>query len=226
MGAPKAMAEIGRQATVEVDDSTGAVEHDISMEMDGSVMTEVATEEAGLATPESLAAIPEVALGASVTGSSKRRALSIDDDSVTRAAKIKAGRNLQEEFAGNITAESFLHVPNVSIAASQNNIGVSIGSDINTVNQSIDHMKQIEQARLTLDHAQDLRSTVFDKLEKEMEEDDEVDRLILTNLCHDIMDEVMDQGSEHIFQARTGVNKSTTSSKSKKKATKKKTKSV
>lgn len=42
------------------------------------------------ATPESLAAIPEVALGFSVTRSSKRRAASVHEESVSRAGRIKA----------------------------------------------------------------------------------------------------------------------------------------
>lgn len=155
-----------------------------------------------------------------MTRSSKRRASTADDDSVHRAARLKAGRNLQDEFKGT-TVNSFLHVPNESIASSLNNIGVSIGSDFMAVTDSITHIKQIERDRLLTDNTTDLKTSVFDKEEKEMAEEDEVDRFILNNLCSEIMDEVMDQDSEHIVQAHTDPRKGTTS-KNKRKASKKK----
>lgn len=82
--------------------SPGEARSILTMEM------EVNGSPAEMATPDSLADIPEVQLGVFTTRSSKRRATTIDDDSIGRAAKIKAGRNLQEEFAKGTTPDSFL----------------------------------------------------------------------------------------------------------------------
>jgi hypothetical protein len=53
----------------------------------------------------------------------------------------------------------------------------------------------------------DLISSIFDKEEKEMIEEEEVDKLILNSLCSDIMDEVMDSGGAYPMEGRTDQSK-------------------
>lgn len=174
-----------------------------------------------LVTPESLAAIPEVQLGASATRSSKRRAMTADEDSLSRAARLKAGRNLQEQFVKGTKPDSFLYLNDEVIASGLNNLGVTLGLDSTSVSESIAYIKKIEQNRLLEDNQQDLKSRVFAQEEKEIAEEEEIDRVILNNLCSDIMDEVLDVGSEQIVLARTAHGRRKSSSTNRKSKNKK-----
>lgn len=103
------------------------------------------------------------------------------------------------------------------IVTGLNNIGVSLGSDNNSVTDSIFTIKQLEHARLLEDNTQDLKSRVLDQEEKHLADEEEVDR----NLCNDIMDEVLDGGSEQFVLARTEPVRDNSSSKNKKRKNKK-----
>lgn len=182
---------------------------------DGSVMTvgdEVGAL-AGQATPDSLAAIPEARQGASATHSSKRRAASTDEDSVQLAARLKAGRNLQFTEGTQDTPESFINFSKTTIVSGLSNIGVSIGVDNKDIDDSIELIKQVEQSRLKEESKEDFKTVVFDNEEKDMANEDEVDRLILSNLCTDIMDEVLDMSSEHLVVAHTDHGRQSSLSK-------------
>jgi hypothetical protein len=64
----------------------------------------------------------------------------------------------------------------------------------------------------------DIISEVFDKEEKEELENEEVDKLILSSLCVEIMDEVMDLGNAYPKDCKiTPRNKTSSSSKEVKK---------
>jgi hypothetical protein len=56
--------------------------------------------------------------------------------------------------------------------------------------------------------------SIFDKEEKEMLEEEEIDKLILNAICSDIMDEVIDSGSANPTDGKTDPSRKSPSSSS------------
>lgn len=169
----------------------------------------------------SMAAIPEAATGSSVSRRSKRRADSVDEDMEIRAERIKACRNLEMDFVeGNTHPKSFLQFPDAAFISNFNTVGISLGIDDNSKKESINMLKNIEKDRLKTIHNQDVRSKAIEIEEKELEDTEIVDLLLLNQLCGDIT-EVLILDSEHIVAStvseirnknnvgRTKQNKST-----------------
>ena len=69
-------------------------------------------------------------------------------------------------------------------------------------------LKNLERSRLTSKVTNDQKTEILDKEEKEILEEVEIDQLILSSLCADIMDEVMDEGSEYMVNTPTVPQKS------------------
>jgi hypothetical protein len=57
-----------------------------------------------------------------------------------------------------------------------------------------------------LENKQDAISRALEKEERERLEEKELDNFILSTMCNDILDEVMDMNSEHIVMSRTDMS--------------------
>jgi hypothetical protein len=79
-------------------------------------------------------------------------------------------------------------------------------------------VKEVELKRLETTLIEDRINSVFDREEKEEMENKKVDKLILSSLCSEIMDEVMDLGNAYSLDYEiTSSNKSSSSPKGRKK---------
>jgi hypothetical protein len=142
--------------------------------------------------------------------------------------KLKAARYLDATpIKGNIESSecSFLHFTSDQVNQSLNTIGICLGSDTDAIGTSLDKIKNLETAILLEQSTSDSINTVFDIEEKEMTEEEEVDKLILNSLYSEKMDEVMDLDSAHPSDHNTSPrNKSASPSNRSKKSNKKKNK--
>lgn len=143
----------------------------------------------------SMAAIPEAATGSSVSRRSKRRADTADEDTETRAERLQACRNLEMEFVEGNQPESFLHFSDSNFISYLHIVGISLGVDDNSTKESISLVKNVEKDRLENRVNQDLKSTAIDLDEKELEDIETIDRLMLNQLCGEIT-EVLTADSE------------------------------
>ena len=64
----------------------------------------------------------------------------------------------------------------------------------------------MENLKPELSEKQDVLAWALEKEENEMKVEEELDKFILSNLCSDILEEVMDTSSEHIVMARTALS--------------------
>jgi hypothetical protein len=125
-----------------------------------------------LASPEAtrlreLAAILEVE---TPLRKSKRRASFGDENSLERAARIKATRNLdfkKDKGNSNTSHASFIHFSDEHVVGNLSAVGVSLGNNDNLISSSISHIKEIETGRLEGVVHRDMVSDIFDKEEKE-----------------------------------------------------------
>jgi hypothetical protein len=134
-----------------------------------------------------LAAIPEASPSMSNARRGKRRASEADIEVAQKAERIKALR-----YEGNFYSNSPVSYGIASFIPNLENLGIAIGNNENCK----------EQALLVLNNAvhlcpggnlcSDKKREVLDLEEKELEEEDEVDKLLLQNICGKIMEEVMD----------------------------------
>jgi hypothetical protein len=60
-----------------------------------------------------------------------------------------------------------------------------------------------QQREVLLDFKQDAFSRALEKEERERLEEVKLDNFILSTMCNDILDEMMDMNSEHIVMSRT-----------------------
>lgn len=164
-----------------------------------------------------LAAVSEAA---TPTRRSKRRAASTEESSVERAEKIKAVRNLDANPCEGNTASSngsFLQFTDKLIVDNMSSVGILLGKDTTRVNSSVKNLREQEEYRLNNVPVIDRISEVFDKEEKEREQEEEVDKLILNSLCKEIMEEVMDMDSAYPQDCDAIPTKKLSSSSKKKK---------
>ena len=119
---------------------------------------------------------------------SKRREATADEDSIERASRLVAKRNLEVD-EGKHYSNSILSFSNEHISDNIQNIGISIGKDANAVNSSVLHLKKVEKDRFklpsTTQNCQDSHSDIDDS-------DCEIDHLALDHLCGDLTEELMD----------------------------------
>ena len=79
------------------------------------------------------------------------------------------------------------------ITSNYSSIGISLGTGFTSVKGSIDHLKKIELDRMLDLHVVDKKTNVLEKKEKELAEEEELDKFILNHLCGEIMDLGNDQ---------------------------------
>jgi hypothetical protein len=90
------------------------------------------------------------------------------------------------------TVNSFLHFTKEHVVENLESIGITLGNGELEVCKAIDSIK-----------THDVVSKFFDQEEKELDEEEEVDKLILNSPCSDIMDEVMDLDSAYPVDCKT-----------------------
>ena len=95
-----------------------------------------------------------------------------------------------------IATPLFLPFPVEYIHSSFSSIGINLGPDDTRIRNSISNMKQVEENRMHESHNIDWKTSILDKEEKHLAEEDEIDSFILNHLCGEIMDEVMDASSD------------------------------
>jgi hypothetical protein len=76
------------------------------------------------------------------------------------------------------------------------NIGISLGLDASSSLASWSSIKNSALGVTQEGVLVDLKEKVIEKVEKEILEEEELDKLLLQNICGEIMDEVMDLGSD------------------------------
>ena len=84
------------------------------------------------------------------------------------------------------------------ITSNYSSISISLGADVTSVKGSIDHLKKVELDRMFDLHVVDKKTNVLEKEEKELAEEEELDKFILNHLCGEIMEEVMDLGNDQV----------------------------
>jgi hypothetical protein len=131
---------------------------------------------------------------------SKRRAATSMKDSVARATKLKAARNLDSAFA-----EGTLFFPShASIVENLASLGFGFNNDSSSVLKFIDFLSTTVKPSSKADK-QNLVEKAIDFEESEMYGEQELEKVILKNICNDILDEFMDTNSELQMLVRTVV---------------------
>jgi hypothetical protein len=148
---------------------------------------------------KALAAIPEAS---TPSRRSKRRVSTIDQSSLEQEERIKAALNLDSTpKLGNRQAShnSFLQFSNDQIVFNLSVVGISLGNNSEFVSSSVACVKEMELNRLQQVFDVDKISSIFYKEEKEEKEREEVDNLILSSLCNEIVEKVMDLGNAYLM---------------------------
>jgi hypothetical protein len=76
------------------------------------------------------------------------------------------------------------------------NIGISLGTDASSSLASWSNIKNSALGGIQEGVSVDVKEKVIEKVEKEILEEEELDKLLLQNICSEIMEEVMDLGSD------------------------------
>jgi hypothetical protein len=77
------------------------------------------------------------------------------------------------------------------------NIGISLGGDSASVQEAWSHIKLSALGDGQEGAPVELKDVVIEKIEKELLEEEELEKLFLNNICGEIMDEVMDLESDY-----------------------------
>jgi hypothetical protein len=151
---------------------------------------------------EELAAIPEASPEQSVARRSKRRVGEADEEVGAAAERRKAFRNEGNLVESNpsFSAQDSMFISNL------NTIGISLGIDDATVSESMFKIRENALGRSQEGEVASLKDMVLEKEDKELLEEEELEKLFLKNICSDIMDEVMDHGSDYDVVLPEGYN--------------------
>jgi hypothetical protein len=155
---------------------------------------------------------------ATPTRSSPRLAGAIEEHVMDRVKKRAALKNL-EPVEGKTSNSSFLSFSDVVVQSNLSNIGVTLGKNDSEVSDSIMCLKTLEAKRLPPKLSNKEMGEQHNIALLDNEEDDDLDNITLGHLCGDLMEEVMDEDSDHLscdFQAVFKKNKSKSSSTKKK----------
>lgn len=169
---------------------------------DGAVISKISS----LLTPEglALAAVPEAVVGSSVMKRSKRRAASSAGDSIVRASKLKAARNLDTAFSeGMVHSSSVTNFDHNEVLSNLQSLGFSFHNESVGLRKFVEFLVNNKNSGPSLQVSHDVFSRAIEKGERELLEEAELDKLMLSNLCSVVLEEVMDAHSEHEVFART-----------------------
>jgi hypothetical protein len=118
---------------------------------------------------------------------SKRNADSVDVDSLERAERRVAVKNLDEP-QGILDVHSFCSFSNVRIEENLGEVGISLGNKDNSILGSVSLIKDVERERLKAPEC----SNKFE-IDTDFEEDEiDPDTSTISRLCGDLTEEVMD----------------------------------
>jgi hypothetical protein len=118
----------------------------------------------------------------------KRRASVADVEVARKAERIKVLRN-----EGNIGSNSLVSYDVASFIPNLENLGIAVGNNENNKAQALVALKEAVHTCPRGNFCGDKKREVLDLEEKELEE---VDNLLLQNICGEIMEEVMDVGGD------------------------------
>jgi hypothetical protein len=116
---------------------------------------------------------------------SKRRVDTADEPFLEQAERIKATRNLDfnpKKGTTNTSHAFFLQFSNEHVGDNLSAVGISLGSNMESVAISVACVREAEIKTLDTISKEDKISLIFDKEEKEELEAEEVDKLILNSL--------------------------------------------
>jgi hypothetical protein len=129
-----------------------------------------------------LAAIPEALPVKSASLWSKRRAGDTDEDSLERATKLKAHRNEGDKLPDHLT----LSFTDSCIQTNLGAVGILIGQNRGSIDASVASLRDSVQV-----NSCDRRTTILENEFLEFKQEGELDKIILNQLCGEIMEEVM-----------------------------------
>jgi hypothetical protein len=129
---------------------------------------------------------------------------------------MKAAKNLDAPLkqGNNPTEQSFINFTSEQISHNLENLGFCLGQDTESISASVTELINLEVERMSKQENPDSICSIFDTEEKEMLEEEEVDKLFLNALCSDIMDEVMDSDSAYPMDGKTDQSEKSPSSSS------------
>jgi hypothetical protein len=119
---------------------------------------------------------------------------------------MKAARNLDascDQGTTDSTINSLLHFIKEDVIYNLESIGINPGNGESEVCKEVDRIKSWENDRCVEQFTKDEVSRIFDQEEKELAEEEEVDKLILNSRCSEIMDQVMDLDSAYPLDCKT-----------------------
>jgi hypothetical protein len=135
-----------------------------------------------------------------------------DEEVGVVAERQKALRN-----EGTSVQNDLLFTVNESLVISNlNDIGISLGNTKVSISDVLENIKELAASRVQEHAPLVLKEVVLEKEEKELLEEEELDILFLKNIWSEIMDEVMDMGSECDVILPSGHNRKKDSRKGKK----------
>jgi hypothetical protein len=153
-----------------------------------------------------LAAVPESLLGNAVSKRSKRANLSTGD-SIERATKLKAARNLDKSFTeGTQHVAPSCFLPSEKILSNLRHIGFKFSDCSSDLQKFVDFLSNSVNSCALVPSNTNVIDRAIAKEEKEFYEEKELEKLMLSSLCSDILEEVMDTTSEQFIRARTAVS--------------------
>jgi hypothetical protein len=85
-------------------------------------------------------------------------------------------------------------------------IGFKFANNTSAIQKLVESMVQLGSSSSSPHLEHDVVDRALTKEEKELYEQDELDKFLLSNLCSGILEEVMDTNSEHNLFARTTVS--------------------
>lgn len=134
-----------------------------------------------------LAAILEASPEQTSARRGKQRAADADNDVGSKAERLKATRN-----EGDKISSSPINIVDSAIFSQLDVIGISLCCDDITINESV--VETIEPALSVIDRKIEL----LEKEEINDIEEEELDKLVLQNICSYVMEEVMDCECDHV----------------------------
>jgi hypothetical protein len=161
----------------------------------------------GILSPEVLAlAVVSEANNSAKLFRSKRRAATSMNDFVARATKLKVAHNLDSLFAEGTNCDSPLFFPShASIVENLVFLGFGFNNDSSSVLKFIIFLSTTVKPSSKADK-QNLVEKAIDFEESGMYGEQELEKVILKNICNDILDEFMDTNSELQMLVRTVVS--------------------
>lgn len=132
--------------------------------------------------------------------SSKRNAAANDEDSLERATKLKAKRNLDAPHKNGTDLFSLAPLDDSTIFSNIDNVGVSLGSSVN-FSTFVNELKwnELSKLRVSVLVNRNLNDDLVDVGVENMEMEEEFDRLALNLLCGDLVEGVSDGDCEPLF---------------------------